>query len=61
MRTETVVCDRCKRDARSVPDVMDADGLTFGGFTLNMPGRGLDLCPECFVAFRAWVALGEAE
>ncbi len=59
MRTETIICNRCRRDAKSVPDCPTHDGVVVGGFNLYLRGGSLDLCPECFAAFLAWVELGD--
>ncbi len=57
MRTETVVCDRCKRDLRDVPAVLGPNGWTYQVLSINTPR--MDLCGECYVALLAWIDLGE--
>ena len=59
MKIETIICNRCHRDATNMPDVATNGGVYVGKFNLYMRGGSLDLCPECFAAFLAWVELGD--
>lgn len=59
MKTETIICDRCKRDSSTVHPFDDGKGYVYGNFSLSMYPKSLDLCPECFAAFIAWVDLGD--
>lgn len=61
MKHETVVCDRCHRDLEDVPLVKRDDGAVLEKMSMWLTGRSLDLCPECFAAFLAWVDLGVEE
>jgi hypothetical protein len=62
MRTETVTCDRCKRDATMVnpwPYRKDGQKLTVHGLSISAGGLNTDLCGPCTVAMLEWIKLGE--